>query len=133
MSSRPDNVACFAVRPALSLPASAEAMMSCKLSDHEWVAAKYVNFRQHVRSLVPREPALSEWSLWLDELPLRVFLAGGDHELAGVRGAPDSDKRAAEADLVLERWALQYGFELSRICDTDIKKLQRYIVLFSAC
>jgi hypothetical protein len=82
---------------------------------------------------VAQEPALLEWSLWLDKLPLTVFLAGGDHELAGVRGASTDDKRAAEADLVLQRWALQYGFDLSRIFDTDREKLQRYILLFATC
>jgi hypothetical protein len=64
---------------------------------------------------------------------MAAFLAGGDCELKGVRGASDSDKRAAEADLVLQRWALQYGFDLSRIFDADREKLRRYILLFSAC
>ena len=61
----------------------------------------------------------------------QVFLAGGDSELKDVRSASDSDKRADEADLVLERWTLQYGFQLGRISDADRKKMCRYIILFS--
>jgi len=131
--SRPDNLAVES--PAQSQPASAgSSTTSEEPTDHAWVLSKYVNFRQHVRSLVPQEPALLEWSLWLDELPLSVFLAGGDGELAGVRGASDStnhDKRAEEAGLVLERWALDYQFELERISHADKEKLRRYISLFS--
>ena len=133
MSSRSDNL--VAVRPALSLPASVDAMTTCEstkeLSDHDWVAAKYANLRQHVRGLVPQEPKLLEWSLWLDRLPMAVFLAGGDGELKGVRGASTDDKRAEEAGLVLQRWALQYDFDIERIFETDRNVLRRYISLFS--
>ena len=130
MPSRPDNlaVACFAEGPGLSQPAPAASTM---ISDHEWVAQRYFNFRAFVGSLVAQEPALASWVTWLDELPLRVFLAGGDHELKGVRGAATDDKRAEEAGLVLERWALQYDFDLERIFETDRDKLRRYILLFS--
>ena len=133
---RPDNVvvACFVDSPARCQPASAEAMTTCEPTDHEWVLSKYVNFRGHVRGLVAQEPKLLEWADWLDKLPLSVFLAGGDGELAGVRGASDStnhDKRADEAVLVLERWAMDYKFELSRISETDRMKLARYIELFA--
>ena len=126
---RPDNIAVGG--PAQSVPASDEAMTTCEPTDHEWVLSKYVNFRGHVRGLVAQEPKLLEWSLWLDKLPLSVFLAGGDGELAGVRGASTDDKRAEEAGLVLERWALQYDFDLERITTADTEKLRRYISLFS--
>ena len=120
--------------PARSQPTCAEAMTTCESTDQEWVLSKYCNFRLFVRSLAPQEPKLLEWSLWLDKLPLSVFLAGGDGELAGVRGASDStnhNKRADEAVLVLERWAMDYKFELSRISETDRIKLARYIELFA--
>ena len=84
-----------------------------------------------MRGLVAQEPKLLEWADWLDKLPLSVFLAGGDGELKGVRGAADDDRRAAEAGLVLERWALDYQFQLERISDADKEKLRRYISLFS--
>ena len=129
--SRPDNLAVES--PAQSQPASAgSSTTSEEPTDHEWVVSKYVNFRQHVRSLVPQEPALLEWSLWLDRLPLSVFLAGGDCELKGVRGASTDDKRADEAGLVLERWALQYDFVRGRITAADKLRLTRYLLLFSA-
>jgi len=127
---RPDNVV-VAESPARSQPTSAEAMTTCELTDHDWVNGKYRNFRHHVRGLVAQEPKLLEWADWLDKLPLSVFLAGGDGELKGVRGAADDDRRAAEAGLVLERWALDYQFELDRISDADKEKLRRYISLFS--
>jgi len=128
--SRPDNLAVES--PAQSQPASAgSSTTSEEPTDHAWVLSKYVNFRQHVRSLVAQEPKLLEWADWLDKLPMAVFLAGGDCELAGVRGASTDDKRAEEAGLVLERWALQYDFDLERIFETDRDKLRRYISLFS--
>ena len=128
--SRPDNI--IAVEgPGLSVPAPAASTTTCEPTDHAWVLSKYVNFRQHVRSLVAQEPKLLEWADWLDKLPMAVFLAGGDCELAGVRGASTDDKRAEEAGLVLERWALQYDFDLERIFETDRDKLRRYISLFS--
>ena len=111
MSSRPDNVV-VAESPAPSPPASAASTTTCEitgeLSDHDWVNGKYSNFRLYVRSLVPQEPKLEEWADWLDRLPLNIFLAGGDGELRGVRGATTDEKRAEEAGLVLERWALDY-------------------------
>ena len=128
-SSRKNNVAVG--NPALSLPTPAGSSTTCEFSDADWVAQRYLNFRHHVRGLVPQEPKLLEWSLWLDKLPLSVFLAGGDGELKGVRGAAGDDKRAAEAGVVLERWALDYQFELDRISDADKEKLRRYISLFS--
>jgi len=134
MSSRPDNLA-VAGGPAQSPHASAGSSTICEitkeLTDNQWVAAKYNNFRLFVRSLAPQEPTLLEWSHWLDKLPMAVFLAGGDGELKGVRGAADDDRRAAEAGLVLERWALDYQFQLERISDADKEKLRRYISLFS--
>ena len=133
MSSRPDNLAVES--PAQSLPASVDAMTifnrTRELSDLDWVAAKYGNFRNHVRSLVPQEPKLEEWSLWLDKLPMAVFLTGGDGELKGVRGASTDEKRAEEAGLVLERFGLEWDFDLGRISDADKDKLSRYITLFS--
>jgi len=90
-------------------------MTTCELTDSDWVNAKYSNFRHHVRGLVPQEPKLLEWADWLDRLPLPVFLAGGDGELKGVRGASTDEKRADEADLVLERFALEWDFDLGRI------------------
>ena len=129
--SRPDNLAVES--PAQSQPASAgSSTTSEEPTDHAWVLSKYVNFRQHVRSLVPQEPALLEWSLWLDRLPLSVFLAGGDGELAGVRGASTDDKRADEAGLVLERFGLEWDFDLGRITAADKLRLTRYLLLFSA-
>ena len=129
MSSRPDNIV---VSPARCQRAPAESTTTCEPTDHEWVLSKYCNFRLFVRSLAPQEPKLLEWADWLDKLPLSVFLAGGDCELAGVSGAStDDSKRAEEAGLVLERWALQYAFQLERIFETDREKLRRYISLFS--
>ena len=134
---RPDNVvvACFAGGPAQSQPTSAASTTTCDftkdLSDADWVAQRYSNFKAFVGSLVVQEPKLEEWSLWLDRVPLGVFLAGGDGELRGVRGATTDEKRAEEAGLVLERWALDYQFELDRISTTDLKKLRRYIELFA--
>ena len=120
---------------ALFLYAASRQCHCCRqprpVSDHEWVLSKYVNFRGHVRGLVAQEPKLLEWADWLDKLPLSIFLAGGDGELKGVRGAADDDRRAAEAGLVLERWALDYEFQLERISDADKEKLRRYISLFS--
>ena len=131
MSSRPDNVACFAVRPALSQRTSVDAMTTCELTDNQWALSKFSNFKAFVGSLVVQEPKLEEWSLWLDRVPLGVFLASGDGELKGVRGAADEDKRAAEAALVLERFACDWDFDLERIFGADRLKLARYIELFA--
>jgi len=128
-SSRKNNVAVG--NPALSLPTPAGSSTTCELSDADWVAQRYLNFRHHVRGLVPQEPKLLEWADWLDRLPLSVFLAGGDGELKGVRSASTDERRADEAGLVLERWALEYHFQLGRIFDADRKKLRRYILLFA--
>ena len=130
MSSRPDNVA--VENPAQSQPASAGSSTTCKeLSDHDWVAQRYDNFRLFVGSLVVQEPKLEEWSLWLDRLPMTVFLAGGDGELKGVRGASTNEKRADEADLVLQRFALEWDVDLGRITAGDKLRLTRYLLLFS--
>jgi hypothetical protein len=126
---RPDNLAVEG--PAQSVLSPVASTTISEPTDHEWVLSKFVNFRGHVRGLVAQEPALLEWSLWLDKLPISVFLAGGDCELRGVREASTDNKRAEEAGLVLERWALQYDFQLSRIFESDRKKLHRYIELFS--
>ena len=65
MSSRPDNVS--AESPAPSPHASAEISTTCsELSDAEWAQGKYQNFRAYVRSLVPQEPKVEEWSIWMD-------------------------------------------------------------------
>ena len=134
---RPNNLAVES--PAQSQPTSVASTTTCEstkeLTDNQWESAKYNNFRHHVRSFVSQEPKLGEWADWLDRLPLSVFLAGGDGELAGVRGASDStnhDKGAEEAGLVLERWALQYDFDLGRITAADKLRLTRYLLLFSA-
>ena len=126
-SSRP--VAAAAEGPAPSPNASAD---NTTISDAEWVASKYRNFCAFVHSLVPQEPKLKEWGDWLDKLPLSVFLAGGDLELKGVREASTDEKRDQEAGLVLDRWALQYGFDIDRISDEAQEKLRRYITLFSS-
>jgi len=97
------------------------------------VGQKYANFRAFVHSLVPQEPKVEEWADWLDKLPLAVFLAGGDGELKGVRGASTDDERKAAAALVLERFALDWGFDLGRISPVDTEKMRRYILLFASC
>ena len=125
--SRPDNLY-VAGSPAQSVPAPAASTM---ISDTEWVAQRYLNFRQHVRSLVAQEPKLLEWAYWLDKLPMAVFLAGGDCELKGVRGASTDDKRADEAGLVLERFGLEWDFDLGRITAGDKLRLTRYLLLFA--
>ena len=127
---RPDNVV-VAESTAPSQPTSAASTMTCELSDADWVAQRYINFKAFVGSLVVQEPKLEEWSLWLDRVPLSVFLAGGDGELKGVRGAADEDKRGAEAALVLERFACDWDFDLERIFGADRMKLARYIELFA--
>ena len=133
MSSRPDNVS-VAAEPAKSpLVPAASTTTSDGLSDQAWVQAKYDNFRLFVHSLIPQEPKLLAWADWLDKLPLAVFLAGGDGELQGVRGASDVTKRDREADLVLERWGLTYGFDLETITASDKMRLSRYVLLFSSC
>jgi len=48
-----------------------------------------------------------------------------------VRGASTDERRAEEAGLELERWALDYQFQLERISDADKEKLRRYILLFA--
>ncbi len=106
---------------------------TCELSDQEWVQERYINFRGHVRALVVQEPKLEEWATWLDKLPLAVFLAGCDHEVRAVRAATTDEQRFAEADLVLSRWALEYDFDLRKITSVDNIRLQRYVLLFSAC
>jgi len=131
-SLRSDNLA-VAVRPAQSVPASAGSSTTCELSDADWVAEKYTNFRLFVHSLAPQEPKLADWSDWLKTIPLAVFLAGGDCELKGVREALTDKQRAAEALLVLERWALQYSFEVEKINPADILRITRYILLFATC
>ncbi len=107
--------------------------LSEPLSDHAWVQQKYKNFRGHVRGLVPQEQKLLAWADWLDVVPLAVFLAGCDHEVRGVRAATTDEQRFAEADLVLGRWALHYEFDLGKISADDILRLQRHVLLFSAC
>ena len=131
MQSRPDNVA--AGGPAPSPNESVANSTTSEPSDHEWALSKYDNFRLFVRSLTPQEPKLLAWADWLDRLPLSVFLAGGDGELQGVRGASDVTKRDREADLVLERWGLTYGFDLETITASDKMRLSRYVLLFSSC
>ena len=127
MSLRPDNVAADALAP--SPHASAD---SSTTSDAEWVAQRYSNFRSFVGSLVVQEPRLDEWASWLLTIPLPIFIAGGDQELKGVREASTDEKRDQKAGLVLERWALTYDFELSRISGDDRNKLRRYITLFAS-
>ena len=131
MSSRPDNIAVEG--PAPSPNASANSSTTCELTDADWVASKYKNFRSFVRSLVPQEPKLEEWADWLDKLPLAVFLAGGDGELKGVREASTDAERSTEAGLVLERFALDWGFDLERITAADKIRLTRYLLLFASC
>ena len=108
--------------------------MTCnELTDAQWVAQRYDNFRKFVRSLEAQEPKLLEWSLWLDKVPLAVFLgAGCDQEVRGVREALTEERRSEEAGLVLDRWALTYNFCLDRLSAADQDKLQRYVLLFSA-
>ena len=130
MSSRPDIAA---EGPAPSPNASADSSTTCELTDAEWVASKYQNFRAYVRSLVPQEPKVEEWSIWLDKLPLAVFLAGGDGELKGVRKAPEGDARNAAAALVLERFAMDWDFALDKITAADKIRLTRYLLLFASC
>ena len=133
MSSRPDNVSAAAESPAPSPNASADSSTTSELSDAEWVQGKFTNFRTFVRSLTPQEPKAAEWSTWLDKLPLAVFLAGGDGELKGVREASTDEKRDQEAGLVLERFALDWGFELDKITAADKIRLTRYLLLFASC
>ena len=129
-STRANNVA---EGPAPSPNASAEISTTCELTDAEWVASKYQNFRAFVRSLVPQDPKLEEWSIWLDKLPLAVFLAGGDGELKGVREAASDKQRNTEAGLVLARFAIDWKFEVDRISQVDTEKMRRYILLFASC
>ena len=130
-SARRDNVA--AESPVQCQSTCAESTTTCEaLSDQAWAQAKYLNFRLFVRSLVPQEPKLAEWADWLDKLPLAVFLAGGDGELRGVRGASDDDTRERESDLCLQRFAVQWDFDIDLICGADRKTLRRYIALFSS-
>ena len=130
-STRIDNVA--AGGPIQSQNVPGESTPTCELSDHEWVQQKYTNFRGHVRGLVPQEQKLLAWADWLDGVPLAVFLAGCDYEVRGVRAATTDEQRFAEAELVLGRWALQYGFDLGKITAVDIIRLQRYVLLFASC
>jgi len=102
------------------------------ISDTEWVAQRYLNFRLFVHSLAPQEPKLADWSDWLKTIPLGVFLAGGDCELKGMREASTDEKRAEEANLVLERFALEWDFDLGRITAADKLRLKRYLLLFAA-
>jgi len=128
MPSRPDNLS-VAGSPAQSVPAPAASTM---ISDTEWVAQRYLNFRLFVHSLAPQEPKLADWSDWLKTIPLGVFLAGGDCELKGMREASTDEKRAEEANLVLERFALEWDFDLGRITAADKLRLKRYLLLFAA-
>ena len=132
-SSRADNVSIAAESPAPSQNVPAASTTTCELTDAEWVAQRYDNFRAFVRSLAPQEPKLAEWGDWMLTIPLPVFLAGGDCELKGVREASTDKQRAAEAVLVLERWALQYSFEVERINPADILRITRYITCFATC
>ena len=131
-SRRLDNVSVAAVGPSPSQNVPGESTTTCELSDAQWVAQRYTNFKAFVHSLEAQEPRLNEWSLWLDKVPLAIFLAGGDQELKGVREASDDAKRSEEAGLVLDRWALTYAFDLEKITAADQDKLQRYVLLFSA-
>ena len=131
-SSRPDNVS-VAAEPAKSPLVPAASTTTCELTDQAWAQAKYLNFRLFVRSLVPQEPKLAEWADWLTGIPISVFLAGGDQELKGVREASTEEQRSTESMLVLERWALQYGFDLSKIKAEDKLRLTRYLLLFASC
>ena len=98
-----------------------------------WVACKYANFRAFVRSLVPQEKRLEPWADWLDTLPLAVFLVGGDGELKGVRESTTDGQRTAEAARVLDRFALEYDFDLDKITAADKIRLRRYLLLFASC
>ena len=129
-SSRASNVA---EGPAPSQNVPGVSTLTCELSDHDWVAQRYDNFRIFVRSLAPQEEKLEAWSTWLDKLPLSIFLAGGDGELRGVRKATTDEQRSVEAGLVLERFAMDWDFELSRIDSADIIRLTRYLLLFATC
>ena len=130
-SSRADNVA--AESPAPSPNESVANSTTSEPTDHEWALSKYSNFKAFVHSLIPQEQKLEEWAEWLDRLPLSVFLAGGDGELKGVREATTDERRADEACLVLQRWAMDYHFDLDRISEADRDKLHRYITLFASC
>ena len=130
--SRPDNVSVAAESPAPSPNKSVANSTTSEPSDQAWAQGKYSNFIAYVGSLVVQEAKLKDWADWLHTLPLSVFLAGGDHELKGVRGASDDTKRGSEAGLVLDRWALTYNFCLDRLSAADQEKLRRYILLFSA-
>ena len=134
MSSSPTADAA-AESPAPSPNASAASSTTCELTDTDWVREKYTNFRVFVRSLVPQEPKVEEWADWLDALPMGVFLAGGDDELAAVRQAAyrgDQRVRDLEAGLVVERWATLYGFDTAALRDEQLGKLQRYVALFAS-
>ena len=133
MPTRPDNVA--AVGPGSPPKRSAASMTTSNPDDADWVGEKYNNFRAFVSELVPTIPAVREWADWLDALPLGVFLAGGDDELAAVRQAAyrgDQRVRDLEAGLVVERWATLYGFETAALRDEQLGKLQRYVALFAS-
>ena len=56
---RPDNVV-VAESPARSQPTSAASTTTCELSDADWVAQRYSNFKAFVGSLVVQEPKLEE-------------------------------------------------------------------------
>jgi hypothetical protein len=131
-SRRPDNVAAAAESPAPSPNESVANSTTSEPTDHEWALSKYSNFKAFVHSLIPQEKKLEEWAEWLDRLPLSVFLAGGDGELKGVRGALTDERRAEEAGLVLQRWGLTYHFCLDRLSAEDQEKMRRYVLLFSA-
>ena len=131
-STRPDNVSVAAESPTQSPNTCAESTMISELSDQAWVQSEYDCFRLFVHSLESQEPLLEAWSTWLDKIPLAVFLAGGDSELKGVRGASDDDTRDRAADLVLQRFAVQWDFDIELICGADRKTLRRYIALFSS-
>jgi hypothetical protein len=136
MSSRPDNLAaCSAVEHGKSplVPAASTRTSDEALSDQAWLQTKHKNFICFVGSLVIQEPKLKEWWEWLSKIPLSVFMAGGDHELKGVRGASTDEQRAAEAAKVLDRWSLDHGFDLERICRSSQEKLRLYIRLFASC
>ena len=132
-STRVDNVSIAAESPVQCPNTCAASSMISELSDLEFVQSKYDNFRIFVRSLAPQEEKLLAWSTWLDKLPLSVFLAGGDGELRGVRKATTDEQRSVEAGLVLERFAMDWDFELSRIESADIIRLTRYLLLFATC
>ena len=131
-SARRDNVSVAAVGPSPSQNVPGGSTTTCELTDAQWVAQRYANFKSFVHSLESQERKLEEWASWLDKVPLAVFLAGGDSELKGVREASDDAKRSEEAGLVLDRWALTYNFCLDRLSAADQDKLQRYVLLFSA-